>query len=124
MRILSFLFCAVWLCGCNDDRLYQGSGDAGRFMLQTVHDFGGQPITTNALPSLSPDWQYAHNKFGVGVMFPETEYTNVAAYLHTAFGRSHNAGSRSFWQFGVSGYIYLDRIGTNTEVDILPKLMR
>ena len=92
-------------------------------MLQTVGNFGGRPITTNALPSLSSDWQYAHNKFGVEVLFPESEYTNVASYIDVAFGHPHPAGgSRLFWRFGVSGYIYLDLIHTNAEVDILPKL--
>ena len=123
MRYLAFLCCAVWLCGCSDDRLFQGRGDAGSFMLQTVGNFGGRPITTNALPSLSSDWQYAHNKFGVEVLFPESEYTNVASYIDVAFGHPHPAGgSRLFWRFGVSGYIYLDLIHTNAEVDILPKL--
>lgn len=123
MRILACLCCAVWLCGCSDDRLFSGSGDAGRFMLKSVSDFGGQPITTNTLPDLSCDWQQAHNKFGVGVLFPEAEYTNVASYINAAFGHSHPAGgSRLFWRFGVSGYIYLDLIHTNAEVDILPKL--
>ena len=92
-------------------------------MLQTVSDFGGYPVTTNALPNLSSDWQHLHNKLGVAVLFPGSEYTNVAAYLHAVFGHPHDAGgSRLFWQFGASGYIYLDRIHTNAEVDILPKL--
>jgi len=122
MRIsISLFVCGVVLfCGCSDDHIFQGRGDAGQFILQRVRASGGHSIATNGLPTLAGDWRYAHNKFGVAVLFPTSQYTNVYAYLHSAFGPSHDSAGRSIWHVGV--YIYLDRIGTNTEVDILPSL--
>jgi hypothetical protein len=121
MRVITLsLVCAIAvLCGCSDDdHIYRGSGDAGPFILQSVRAIGGQPIATNGLPTLGGDWSYAHNKFGVGILFPAPQYTNVDAYLGAAFGPAFGLPARSIRHVGA--YVYLDRIGTNAEVDILP----
>ncbi len=124
MRIFTALIICggVLLCGCNDDRELRGHGDAGAFILQHVRESGGPAIATNGLPALSGEWRHLHNASGeaVLVLFSASEYTNVAAFLHSAFGPPRDSGGRSIWHVGV--YIYLDRIETNTEVDILSHL--
>jgi hypothetical protein len=121
MRAITLLLvCSVALfCGCSDDdHIYRGSGDAGPFILQSVRAIGGHPIATNGLPTLDGDWRYLHNEMGIAVLFPASQYTNVDAYLGAAFGPPFGLPARSIRHVGA--YVYLDRIDTNTEVDILP----
>jgi len=115
----SLLICsAALLCGCSDDRIFQRSGDAGPFILQSVRAIGGHPVTTNGLPTLTGDWRYVQNKFGDAFLFPASQYTNVDAYLGAAFGPPYGLPAQSIRHVGA--YVYLMRVDTNTEVDILP----
>jgi hypothetical protein len=112
--------CAVLLCGCGHARYNHGRGDAGKFLLQRAIAYGGRPITTNGLPNVGADWRYVQDEWGVGVLFPVSQYSEVDAYLRSAFGPPSSHAGWSVRNVGVA--IYLQRAGTNTEVSILPAM--
>jgi len=122
MRVFtSLIVCGVaFLCGCSHVHYVQGSGDAGQFLLQRAIAYGGRPIATNGLASISGDWRYVQDEFGVAVLFPVSQYSDVDAYLRSAFGTPSSQAGWSVRDVGVA--IYLQRVDTHTEVGIFPPM--
>ena len=98
----------------------QGSGDAGQFLLQRAIAYGGRPIATNGLATISGDWRYVQDEFGVAVLLPVSQYSDVDAYLRSAFGPPSSQAGWSVRDVGVA--IYLQRVDTNTEVGVFPPM--
>ena len=57
------------------------------------------------------------DEFGVGILFPASQYQPVRDFLHTAFGPPSNKSGWAVRDFGVA--IYFDQYGSNTEVSVL-----
>jgi hypothetical protein len=113
-----FICCLAALVGCTRAHYITGHGDAGAFMLQHAVAYGGRPVTTNGLPTLSGGWKYIQDEHGVGLVFPASRYAEVESFFTAAFGpRSGNPG----WAVRDVGVaIYLQQSGSNTLVGIHP----
>jgi len=108
------------LCGCGRKGYTQGGGDAGQFILQRALASGGRPIATNGLPAISGEWRYVQDEFGVAVFFPVSQFSAVDAYLRSAFGPPSSQAGWDVRDVGVA--IYLQRVGSNTQVGIFPPM--
>lgn len=122
MRVfISLIFCGIaLLCGCSHEHYVQGSGDAGQFILQHAPGYGGRPIATNGLATVGGDWRYVQDEFGVAALLPASQYSAVDAFIRSVFGPPSNHAGWSVRDFGVA--IYLQRVGSNTEVGIFPPM--
>lgn len=77
------------LGGCashEESKFRAGSGDAGHFILLQAMARGGQPITTDGLPSITSAWRYSEDQYGVVIQLPRDDYQTVKTLLHQAFG--------------------------------------
>ena len=108
------------LCGCSREHYVQGRGDAGRFILEKAVAYGGHPVMTNGLPTISGDWQYVEDEFGVGIQLSAESYSSVETYLCSAFGSPTSQAGWSVRDTGIA--IYLQRAGTNTQLGIHPPM--
>jgi hypothetical protein len=122
MRIFaSLIVCGLaLLCGCSSERLTQGHGDAGQFILQHAIAYGGHPIATNSLPVVGDDWRYVQDEFGLGVQLPATQFQAAQTFLHSAFGPPSNSAGWAVRDFGVA--IYLEMVGSNVVVSVHPPM--
>jgi hypothetical protein len=83
---LIFLF-LLFGCVSHDKMQFQaGSGDVGRFILQQVITFGGQPITTSGLPTINSEWNYSQDQYGVVIRLSRDNYETIENLLKLAFG--------------------------------------
>lgn len=119
MRTFASLFVCLLslLCGCGRNGYKSGVGDAGQFILQRALTFGGRAIATNGLPTIPGGWRYVEDEFGVNVLFPVSQFSAVDAYLRSAFGPSSSHVGWSVRDVRIA--IYLQRVGSNTQVGIL-----
>jgi hypothetical protein len=82
-----------------------GHGEVGQFILQTVIQFGGTPITTNGLPHISAQWSYADQPGGIVINLKQQELPAAVSFLHRAFGQPT-------WQHGdTNGFFQLTKNG-------------
>jgi len=114
--------CLGLVLGCTHAHYTTGHGDAGQFMLQHAVAYGGRPLSTNGLPPLAGDWSYIEDKHGVGVLFPLSRYTEVQAFLASAFGPQPNKAGWGVRDIGAA--IYLQTNGVNTLVGVHPPYFR
>ena len=73
-------------CGCASERFTKGHGDVGQFIIQQAVIRGGQPATTNGLPTISGRWRYSKDEYGVVIQMSRERYPAVASLLQEAFG--------------------------------------
>ncbi len=124
MKICALLFTLflIVLCGCDHRRFIAGHGDVGQFVLQTAERFGGIPIATNGLPSISDKWSYFEDSDGVVIMLSKQIFPDVVAFLHQSFGQPAGYGdSDRYYYYQLStngGSLYLHQWDNNTEVKI------
>jgi len=123
MKALLVLGLAL-LCGCGHERFSTGHGDAGRFLLEKAINLGGRPIATNGLPTISGDWHFVQDEFGVLVELPAASFSFVDSYLRSAFGApSSQAGDFTIWgvrDIGIA--IYFGKARGVTEVSVHPPM--
>lgn len=77
------------LCSCvhrDEMRFTTGTGDAGQFILRQAVAFGGQPISTNGIPTITDSWRYSEGSGGFVVRLSRDDYTSVEKMLKQAFG--------------------------------------
>lgn len=91
MRDLSILVAVsiTFLCSCGSrDQMHfkPGSGDAGQFILLQAVARGGQPITTNGLPTITGAWRFSEDQYGVVVRMSRDNYEAIEKLLRKAFG--------------------------------------
>ncbi|HWX20400.1 MAG TPA: hypothetical protein VN578_10920 [Candidatus Binatia bacterium] len=89
-----------------------GHGDAGQFMLQRTVAYGGRPVSTNGLPSLGGEWSYIQDEHGVGLLFPLSSYTEVQAFLASAFGPQPNKAGWGVRDIGAAIYLQTNNVST------------
>jgi len=68
-----FLLSLLLVCGCATDRCKSGSGEVGQFILQKAIAAGANPVSTNALLSMTGHWQYFEDRYGVVIHLPATD---------------------------------------------------
>ena len=88
-RIASLVGIMALLCSCahrEGPRFLNGSGDAGRFIVEQAVLRGAEPITSRGLPAVSSSWTYATDDSGVIVRMSKADYPVVEALLLRAFG--------------------------------------
>ena len=120
MRILaSFLvFGLALMCGCASKYYVPGHGDAGQFILQHAVAFGGHPVSTNGLPAVGGDWQFVQDEYGVGILFPPSQFQSVQDFVRAAFGPPSNSAGWAVRDFGVA--IMVQQETDHTTVGIYP----
>src|SRR5579859_3328975 len=107
------------LCGCSSSKHYvRGQGDVGQFILRHAVAFGGLPVATNGLPTITGDWQYIQDEYGVGILLPRSQYQPVQDFVRAAFGPPSNSAGWSVRDFGVA--IGVQKADSNTIVGIYP----
>jgi hypothetical protein len=118
MHIVGLLFCCCFLLGCAHPHYIVGHGDAGQFILQHAIAYGARPVSTNGLPVLRGEWQYFQDEYGVGLLFPVSDYAQVESFLTSAFGP--RSGSPGWAVRDIGTAIYLQREDTHAAVGIHP----
>ncbi len=91
-------------------------------MLQHAVAYGGRPVSTNGLPTLSGEWSYIEDEHGVGLLFPLSRYAEVEAFLTSAFGPQPNKAGWGVRDIGAT--IYLQTNNLNTVVGVHPPHLR
>lgn len=77
------------LCGCAHDgemRFTQGKGDMGQFILQQALKRDARPVATNNLPTITGEWRYSEDQYGVVLQLPRERFTDTQTFLLQAFG--------------------------------------
>jgi hypothetical protein len=120
MRIITLILGCCFLLGCAHAHYVAGHGDAGQFMLQHAVAYGARPVSTNSLPVLHGEWQYVEDKYGVGLLFPVSDYAEVESFLTSAFGP--RSGSPGWAVRDIGAAIYLQREESHTAVGIHPPM--
>jgi hypothetical protein len=106
------------LLGCKPAHFTSGHGDAGQFLLQHAVAYGGRPMSTSALPTLGGEWSYIEDEHGVELLFPLSRYSEVGAFLTSAFGPQPNKAGWGVRDIGAA--IYLQTNTLNTLVGVHP----
>jgi hypothetical protein len=114
--------CLGLLLGCSSAHYTTGHGDAGQFMLQHAVGYGGRPVNTNGLPTLGGEWSYIEDAHGVGLLFPLSRYSEVQAFLTSAFGPPPHKGGWGVRDIGAA--IYLQTNNVSTLVGVNPPYLR
>ena len=122
MRILiSLTFCCLTLLsGCGGKHYTTGRGDLGQFILQHALAYGGHPVATNGLPTISGDWKYVQDEFGIGIVLPPAQYQPVQDFVRAAFGPPSNSAGWSARDFGVA--IMVQQAADHTGIGIYPPM--
>ena len=82
------LFGLALVCGCSPGKHYvRGQGDVGQFIIQHAVAFGGHPAATNGLPTITGDWQYIQDEYGVGICFPSRSISQFRILCVPHLGR-------------------------------------
>lgn len=81
--------CLALLCGCAHDRemrFTKGKGDMGQFILQQALKRDARPVATNNLPTITGEWRYSEDQYGVVLQLPRERFPEVQTFLRQAFG--------------------------------------
>lgn len=90
--------------------------------MQTAVHFGGTPITTNGLPTISGQWSYSEDAGGFVIHLLPQDFPAIESFLHESFGdpAGGNPGKNGYYRLTASGgSIYFTDAGRVTEVIIL-----
>src|ERR1044071_912790 len=81
--LLSLIF-----CGCAHDKFKRGDGEVGNFILKETATFvpAAKIVSTNNLPSVSREWHYSQDQYGVIIRMPKECYPSLEVFLRAAFG--------------------------------------
>lgn len=91
IRAYIFALAVALACCCATQHFTKKQGNVGQFILQLVIRYGGQPTTTNELPSIMSHWSYLEDDNGTQIHLPPNSYSDVEVFLNQAF-----AGKRQF----------------------------
>jgi hypothetical protein len=82
-------FALIVVCGCtshDEMRFTRGTGDAGKFIMEQALKRGARPVAIDGLPTISGEWKYSEDQYGVVLRLPREHFSDVEALLREAFG--------------------------------------
>jgi hypothetical protein len=80
MRILSIIFFALLICGC------QTKGDLGRAIVQQVAHYGGHTRTTAAIPELRGAWSIKSDAEGFQAHLSGVAIADIQSFMQQVYG--------------------------------------